>query len=125
MRRAGVLLHVTALPGTPACGTFGAAAHQWVEALASQGIRAWQVLPLAPTDGLGSPYSAPSAFALNPWFLDAEALLTAGLLSAEDLRGLPTAEQQTRLDFDLGQRRSAALADALLQRCPTWDASVR
>ena len=125
MRRAGVLLHVTALPGTPACGTFGAAAHQWVEALASQGIRAWQVLPLAPTDGLGSPYSAPSAFALNPWFLDAEALLTAGLLSAEDLRGLPTAEQQTRLDFDLAQRRSAALADALLQRYPNWDASVR
>ena len=125
MRRAGVLLHVTALPGTPACGTFGAAAHQWVEALASQGIQAWQVLPLAPTDGLGSPYSAPSAFALNPWFLDAEALLTAGLLSADDVRGLPTAEQQTRLDFDLAQRRSAALADALLQRYPSWEASVR
>ena len=80
MRRAGVLLHVTALPGTPACGTFGAAAHQWVDALASQGIQAWQVLPLAPTDGLGSPYSAPSAFSLNPWFLDADALVQAGLL---------------------------------------------
>ncbi len=125
MRRAGVLLHVTALPGTPACGTFGDAAHEWVEALASQGIQAWQVLPLAPTDDLGSPYSSPSAFALNPWFLDADALQATGLLSAEDLRGLPSAEQQTRLDFDLAQRRSAAMADALLQRYPRWDARVR
>ncbi len=125
MRRAGVLLHVTALPGTPACGTFGAAAHQWVDALASHGIRAWQVLPLAPTDGLGSPYSAPSAFALNPWFLDAEALVAAGLLSQGDLSDLPTAEQQASLDFDLAHRRSAALADALLQRYPSWDEGVR
>ena len=124
MRRAGVLLHVTALPGTPACGTFGAAAHQWVDVLASQGIQAWQVLPLAPTDGLGSPYSAPSAFALNPWFLDADALVQSGLLSQENLSAIPTGGQPGRLDFDLAKRRSAALAEALLQNYPSWDESV-
>ena len=121
MRRAGVLLHVTALPGTPACGTFGAAAHKWVDALASQGIQAWQVLPLAPTDGLGSPYSAPSAFALNPWFLDADALVQAGLLAQQDLNAIPSGGQPGRLDFDLAKRRSAALAEALLQNYPSWD----
>ncbi|QNI44728.1 4-alpha-glucanotransferase [Synechococcus sp. WH 8101] len=48
MRELGVLLHPTALPGSPVCGGFGAAAQRWLEALARHGIRVWQVLPLAP-----------------------------------------------------------------------------
>ena len=67
MRRSGILLHPTALPGPAGCGSFGAVTHAWIDALADQGITAWQLLPLAPTDGLGSPYSSPSGFALNPW----------------------------------------------------------
>ena len=51
MRRAGILLHPTALPGPPGCGSLGAVAHGWIDALADHGIRAWQLLPLAPTDG--------------------------------------------------------------------------
>jgi 4-alpha-glucanotransferase len=73
-RRAGVLLHVTALPA----GTFGAAAQQWLALLGRQGIGAWQVLPLAPTDGTGSPYSSPSGSALNPALLDAAAAALPG-----------------------------------------------
>ncbi|WP_399252761.1 4-alpha-glucanotransferase, partial [Synechococcus sp. CS-602] len=49
-RRCGVLLHPTALPGTSGSGSFGAAALEWLELLAEQGIGAWQLLPLAPTD---------------------------------------------------------------------------
>ena len=80
-RSSGVLLHPTALPGTGGCGTFGQAAHEWVNLLARSGVGVWQLLPLAPTDSTGSPYSSPSGSALNPWLLDADALVADGFLS--------------------------------------------
>jgi 4-alpha-glucanotransferase len=85
-RRAGVLLHPTALPGPGPVGTFGAAAHQWLELLGRQGIGAWQLLPLAPTDSTGSPYSSPSGSALNPSLLDAEAAAAAPIETPEQRR---------------------------------------
>ena len=93
MRRAGILLHPTALPGTAACGSFGAVAHSWLDLLADHGIKAWQLLPLAPPDSLGSPYSSPSSFALNAWLLDADQLVADGLLQPADRDALPAGGQ--------------------------------
>ena len=121
-RRCGVLLHPSALPGTPGCGGFGAAARQWVDLLADQGIGAWQLLPLAPTDGTGSPYSSPSGFALNPWFLDAAELEEQGFLDAADLATLP-AGRLDRLDLQACPARAAALGRLLLQRWERQPAS--
>ncbi|MFM1813182.1 MAG: Alpha-glycosidase of family [Cyanobacteriota bacterium] len=70
MRQAGVLLHVTALPGPQQSGSFGQEACDWIDLLSRHGIGVWQVLPLAPPDGTGSPYSSPSGSALNPQLLD-------------------------------------------------------
>ena len=120
MRRAGVLLHPTALPGTPGCGSLGRAAHAWIDALADRGIGAWQLLPLAPTDGTGSPYSSPSGFALNPWLLDGEQLVADGLLERSDLEALPGGGDPARLDIPLAERRAELLAEALLRRAAGW-----
>ena len=120
MRRAGVLLHPTALPGTPGCGSLGRVAHAWIDALAEQGIGAWQLLPLAPTDGTGSPYSSPSGFALNPWLLDAEQLVVDGLLERSDLEVLPADGDPGHLDIPLAQRRADLLAEALQRRASRW-----
>ncbi|MFM8606049.1 MAG: 4-alpha-glucanotransferase, partial [Cyanobium sp.] len=57
-RDCGVLLHPTALPGSPVCGTLGAAARQWVALLGRERVGVWQLLPLSPPDGTGSPYSS-------------------------------------------------------------------
>jgi 4-alpha-glucanotransferase len=111
-RRAGVLLHPTALPGPGGCGTFGAAAHAWLELLGRHGIGVWQLLPLAPPDGTGSPYSSPSGSALNPWLLDAAALVEQGYLTAEELRQMPE-PAGPRLEPAAQDRRSQALAAAL------------
>jgi 4-alpha-glucanotransferase len=70
MRQAGVLLHVTALPGQQQSGCFGQEACDWIDLLSRHGVGVWQVLPLAPPDGTGSPYSSPSGSALNPQLLD-------------------------------------------------------
>lgn len=122
MRELGVLLHPTALPGSPVCGGFGAAARRWLEALARHGIRVWQVLPLAPPDGTGSPYSSPSSFALNVWFLDADELVEQGYLAPHALSGLPGQEQQAcsdvRVDVERADCRAAALGEALLAAWP-------
>lgn len=116
-RRVGVLLHPTALPGSPTCGGLGASARQWIQALARHGIAVWQVLPLAPPDGTGSPYSSPSSFALNPWLLDATDLVDEGFLSRADDAALPGAGiVQPKLDFQLAQERAVGLARGL-QRC--------
>ena len=79
-RTSGILLHPTSLPNSPLCGSFGHPARAWLNELASSGIGVWQFLPLAPTDSMGSPYSSPSSFALNPWFLDQDDLLKEGFL---------------------------------------------
>ena len=118
-RRCGVLLHPTALPGTPASGSFGAAAEQWIDALARQGIHVWQLLPLAPPDGTGSPYSSPSGFALNSWFLDGDRVVADGLLEAGDLEALPRDGASDRLDLHLANRRAEVLGALLLQRWPS------
>ncbi|KKZ15087.1 MAG: hypothetical protein TH68_02320, partial [Candidatus Synechococcus spongiarum 142] len=117
-RSAGVLLHPTSLGRTPACGSFGQDAAAWISALARHGLGAWQVLPLAPPDPLGSPYNAPSASAISTRFLDGEALHTAGLIGEETLRQLPGAHQSVapQLDGSLADARSAHLGLALLQR---------
>ena len=125
MRRAGVLLHPTALPGSPVCGTFGATAHQWLDLLADHGIKVWQLLPLAPPDSLGSPYSSPSSFALNGWLLDGEQLVISGLLEPADLGALPHGGDPGRLDLAGADQRADLLAAALLRRYPQWNAALK
>ena len=78
-----MLLHPTALPGAGPNGTFGAAARDWIRLLGQSGVGVWQLLPLAPTDATGSPYSSPSGSALNPALLDGELLLQEGFIEAD------------------------------------------
>ena len=79
-RSIGVLLHPTALPSDYFCGTFGSQTKKWIRYLAKYQIGVWQFLPLSPTDSTGSPYSSPSGFALNPWFLDEDDLIQEGFI---------------------------------------------
>lgn len=87
-RRAGVLLHPTALPGIH--GKLGRQARRFTEFLANAGMTIWQTLPTGPTHPDLSPYQSLSAHAGNLDFIDLAELLAPGLLTTEDL------EQQNR-----------------------------
>jgi 4-alpha-glucanotransferase len=80
VRRSGVLLHPTSLPGPHGCGDLGAAAYHFVDWLATAGQSIWQVLPLNPVGPGNSPYQSVSTFAGSPLLVDLVELAERGWL---------------------------------------------
>ena len=97
MKESGILLHVSSLPGKYGCGTFGKPAYDFIDFLSKSGVKLWQILPLGPTSYGDSPYSALSAFALNPYFIDPDMLLEKGLIQKEDL---PPVRNTNKCEFE-------------------------
>lgn len=83
IRRAGVLLHPTSLPGR--WGVLGENARTFVDFLADSGLSVWQTLPIGPTHPDLSPYQSLSAHAGNPHFIDLSELVENGLLAEVEL----------------------------------------
>jgi 4-alpha-glucanotransferase len=73
-RAAGILLHPTSLPSRHGIGDLGPEAYRFVDWLAAEGMRIWQVLPLGPVGYGESPYQLFSAFAGNPLQISLENL---------------------------------------------------
>ena len=91
-RVAGVLAHISSLPGDYGIGNLGPGARRFVDFLCAAGVRYWQICPVGPTGYGDSPYQLFSGRAGNPYFIDLEELVAAGLLRPEDvapLRQLP------------------------------------
>ena len=85
MKKAGVLLHISSLPGPYGCGTFGKYAYRFADFLAASGFTIWQVLPFNLPHRDGCPYYSASTFAQNPLFIDPEILQEKGLLTPEEV----------------------------------------
>ena len=86
MRKSGILLHISSLPGKYGIGSFGKEAYEFVDHLYQSKQQLWQILPLTPTGYGDSPYQSFSTFAGNPYFIDIEALYEKGWLSMDDLQ---------------------------------------
>lgn len=80
-RSAGVLLHITSLPGPHGVGDFGPDAYRFVDWLAEAGQRVWQLLPMTPIGPGDSPYQSVSAFAGSPLMVALEPLIERGWLN--------------------------------------------
>lgn len=98
-RKAGVLLPVSSLPSDCGIGTLGKGAYTFVDWLYSAGIKVWQVLPLLPTGYGDSPYQSCASDALNPYFIDFEALVQEGLLKQEEYLDVVWSEDERRVDY--------------------------
>ena len=111
----GVLMHPSCIPGGGVCGTFGRGAKAWIKKLNKNGIKYWQFLPLTPTDSTGSPYSSPSSFALNPWFLDIDALIEKNFIFISNKKDLGLSNQyKNYFDFEVADNVSKELGKHLL-----------
>ncbi|MBD1936769.1 4-alpha-glucanotransferase [Microcoleus sp. FACHB-68] len=98
-RASGILLHPSSLPGRFGIGDLGPEAYRFVDFLAESGQQLWQVLPLGPTGYGNSPYMSYSALAGNPLLISPELLRDNGLLSDQDLAGVPEMPVE-RVDYD-------------------------
>ena len=91
-REAGVLMHITSLPGPYGIGEIGAHARAFVDRLCDMKLSVWQFLPTGPTAYGDSPYQALSTFAGNEMLIDIGELIELGLLAEDevvDLTALP------------------------------------
>lgn len=83
VRRAGLLLHPTSLPGGAGHGELGPEAFRFVDFLVEATVSIWQTLPLGPTHEDRSPYNCLSAHAGNPALISLERLREWGWLMDE------------------------------------------
>ena len=100
IRRAGVLLPVSSLPGKYGIGTFGKAAYDWVDYLKASGQSLWQILPLGPTGYGDSPYQSFSTFAGNPYFIDLEKLIEEKLVTRAECDALDWGGSERYVDYE-------------------------
>jgi 4-alpha-glucanotransferase len=96
LRRSGILLHPTSLPGSDGIGSLGDEALSFIDFLGSAGQTLWQILPLGPPGCGNSPYSCFSAFAGNPLLVDLKQIVAEGDLESDELEHFPDAD---RIDF--------------------------
>lgn len=80
VRRAGVLLHPTSLPGYIDNGDIGHEAYRFIEFLNACGFKVWQMLPLGPTHEDKSPYQCLSSHAGSPLLISLDWLEDRGWL---------------------------------------------
>lgn len=86
-RSAGILLHISSLPGEYGIGTMGKEAYGFVRLLSRKNIRYWQILPLVQTGYGDSPYQSVFSGSGNPYFIDFDILIKEGLLTENDVTG--------------------------------------
>ena len=86
MRKSGILMHISSLPGPFGIGTMGKTAYEFVDLLKKAGQTYWQILPLGPTGYGDSPYQSFSTFAGNPYFIDLNELIENDLLTAAECK---------------------------------------
>lgn len=111
-RSSGILLHPTSLPGPFGSGDLGAAAHEFIDWLASAGQSLWQMLPIGPVGMANSPYMSLSAFAGSALLIDLHELVSLGWLASDDIEDT-SGFSIHRIDYPRVARvRAAMLAKA-------------
>lgn len=106
-RRAGILAHITSLPGPQAAGDLGENAYFFIDFLKRSGCSVWQTLPLGQPHADGSPYQCVSAHAGNTSLICRQQLRDCGWLPDQDEVALEQAysgflahaSEQERQDF--------------------------
>ena len=112
MRRSGILMHITSLPGPGGIGSLGKEAYAFADFLKASGMAVWQVLPLGPTGYGESPYQSSSVFAGNSMLISCAALREAGLVAYDDGEEF-TPDDPERVDYPAVRESK----ERLLRRC--------
>ena len=99
IRSAGILMPISALPSPYGIGTMGKAAEDFIDFLADAGQTYWQILPIGPTGFGNSPYTEVSGYAGNPYLIDLDRLVEAGLLKKEEITAADWGDNPEHVDY--------------------------
>ena len=100
MRKSGVLLSITSLPGKYGIGSLSKEAYDFVDFLVTAGQHYWQILPLGPTGYGDSPYQAYSTYAGNPYLIDLEDLIQQKLLTRKEVNAADLKDNDEYVNYD-------------------------
>ena len=98
-RSSGILLPISALPSRYGIGDLGSEAYRFIDFLKKAGQRYWQILPIGPCGYGDSPYQSFSSFAGNPYFIDFDALIAAGLLRPQEAEAVCWGSDPAQVDY--------------------------
>ena len=115
-RSSGILLPVSALPGSCGIGDLGTAAREFIDFLAAAGQRYWQILPLNPPDSAHSPYLSASTFAGSTDLLSPEPFMARGALTLDEVRSVDWGGDPMRVDYGRVHAGKTALWAAAFAR---------
>ncbi len=123
-RSAGVLMHITSLPGRFATGDFGSEAYRFVDFLKESGHSYWQVLPFTQTtiQSEWSPYSSPSAFAGNTLLISPRKLAEESLISKREFKASECALSEKadfRKAYSIRQELTRSAYENFISHCST------
>ena len=99
MRKSGLLLHISSLPGAGGIGTMGKEAYAFADFLKKAGMKVWQVLPMGPTGYGESPYQSTSVYAGNPMLISVEKMAEDGLVTLNEGDVFVPAQDE-KVEFD-------------------------
>jgi len=122
-RNAGILLHISSLPGKWAIGDMGAEAYKFIDFLSESNLKYWQILPTGLVGAGNSPYQSISAFAGNPLFINIPKLKDYGFLSDEDIK--TSLKSSKAADFDKATEIKLPLLRKAFENFKTMSESVK
>lgn len=116
IRRSGVLLHISSLPGKYGIGTLGKQAYKFIDELVECGFSYWEILPINMTGAGNSPFKGLTAFGLNQYFIDYGLLIDDGLLTIRDLQGLTFSKVPRKVNYGLIFKNNNAILQKAFKR---------
>ena len=122
MRKSGILMHITSLPGPYGIGTMGKPAREFVDFLKDAGQSLWQILPLSPTGYGDSPYQSCSAYAGNHYLIDLDELIGLGLLTQDEVSSVTWCISEEKADFGILYNNRLPVLKKAFARFTNWDA---
>ncbi len=121
MRKSGVLMHITSLPGPYGVGTIGKQAFAFVDFLRKAAQQCWQILPLSPTGYGNSPYQSCSAYAGNPYLIDLDILVEEGLLEQKEITACQWSRRRDKVDFGILYNNRFLILRKAYSRFTQWE----
>jgi len=122
MRKSGILMHITSLPGPYGIGTIGKPARDFIDFLKDAGQSLWQILPLSPTGYRDSPYQSCSAYAGNHYLIDLEELIDEDLLTRQEVSAVNWCRSEETVDYALLYNNRLPVLKKAFSRFNNWNA---